>query len=87
MKEKTKELLDEKISDLNLFVDDVFLEQVEGQTKLNIVLDSAEVIDLNKITDASRIINKVIDNNKITNEEYDELDVYSKTKGDIKANE
>lgn len=81
MKEKIAELVDEEIKDLNVFVDDAFISSEEGKKIFNIVLDSSEVIDLNKITDASRIINKIIDDTNLL-DEVDELDIYSKEKGD-----
>ena len=67
---------------MNIFVDDAFIEIVEGKKVFNIVLDSDEVIDLNKITDASRIINKIMDEHEEILEDSDELDVYSKEKGE-----
>lgn len=83
MKEKIAELLNNQIKDLNVFVDDAFIEVVEGKKVFNIVLDSEEVIDLNKITDASRIINKIMDEHENLLEDSDELDIYSKEKGDM----
>ena len=59
MKEKISSLVDDKIKELNVFVDDAFISEEEGKKIFNIVLDSKEIIDLNKITDASRIINKI----------------------------
>ena len=82
MKEQMKELLDESIKDLNVFVDDAFISEEEGKKVFNIVLDSEEIIDLNKITDASRIINKIIYSNEDLLQDADELDNYSKEKGD-----
>lgn len=82
MKEKIAQLVDEEIKDLNVFVSDAFFENVEGKKIFNIVLDSEEVIDLNRITEASRIINKIIDKNNYLLEEADELDIYSKEKGE-----
>jgi ribosome maturation factor RimP len=82
MKTKVKELVDEKIKDLNVHVDDAFISEEEGKKIFNIVLDSDEIIDLNRITDASRIINKIIDSNEYILEDSDELDIYSKEKGD-----
>ena len=41
-----------------------------------------EVIDLDKITEASRIINKIMDEAREIEQDYDELDIYSKEKGD-----
>ena len=82
MKEKIANLLDEAIKELNVYVEDAFISTEEGKKIFNIVLDSDEVIDLNKVTDASRIINKIMDANENLLEDADELDIYSKEKGD-----
>lgn len=82
MKEKVKELVEDKIKELNVFVDDVFISTEEGKRIFNIVLDSNETIDLNRITDASRIINKIMDENESLLEDADELDIFSKEKGE-----
>ena len=82
MKDKIANLIDEDIKELNVFVDDAFISEEEGKKIFNIVLDSDEVIDLNKITDASRIINKIVDSNEEVLEDCDELDIYSKEKGE-----
>ena len=82
MKEKIANLVDEAIKDLNVFVDDAYLDSEEGKKIFNIVLDSDEVIDLNRITEASRIINKIMDENSSLLEDADELDIFSKEKGD-----
>ncbi len=82
MKDKISELVNDKISDLNMFVDDAFISEEEGKRIFNIVVDSDEVIDLNRVTDASRIINKIIDSNPDVLDDCDELDIYSKEKGD-----
>lgn len=82
MKKEIASLLDEAIKDLNLFVDDAFISEEEEQKIFNIVLDSSEVIDLNRITDASRIINAIMDKNVSVLEDADVLDIYSKEKGE-----
>ena len=82
MKEKICELVNDEISSLNVFVDDAFISHEEGMKIFNIVLDSEEVIDLNRITDASRIINKIMDKNSDILEDSDELNIYSKEKGE-----
>jgi len=81
MKEKVSDLVNESIEELNVFVDDAFISTEEGKKIFNIVLDSSEVIDLNKVTEASRIINKIIDNTDLL-DDTDELDIYSKEKGE-----
>ena len=83
MKEEISELVNDKIKDLNVFVDDAFTSEEEGKKIFNIVLDSDEVIDLNKITEASRIINKIMDEHEDLLDDADELDIYSKEKGEI----
>ena len=82
MKERIKEAVDDKIKQLNVHVDDAFLSTEEGKKIFNIVLDSDEVIDLNRVTEASRIINKIMDANESLLEDADELDIYSKEKGE-----
>lgn len=82
MKEKISVLVNEKIQELNVFVDDAFVSEEENKKILNIVLDSEEVIDLNLITEASRIINKLIDDNGLLDDDIFEVDIYSKEKGD-----
>ena len=60
MKEQIAELVNDKIKELNVYVDDAFTSTEEGKKIFNIVLDSEEIIDLNRITEASRIINKIM---------------------------
>lgn len=81
MENKVKELLDDKIKDLNLFVSSVYYSNEEGVKTLNIELDSNEVIDVNKITEATKIINPIMDDNNLY-EDIDVLDIHSKEKGD-----
>ena len=83
MKEQVAELVNESIKELGVFVDDAYISNEEGKKIFNIVLDSEEIIDLNRITDASRIINKIMDKNDSLLEDADELDIFSKEKGDI----
>ncbi len=82
MKEQISELVDSKIKDLNVFVADAFYKEEEGKKILDIVLDSDTVIDLNLVTEASRIINKIMDKEGSLLAGVDELDIYSKEKGE-----
>ena len=81
MKSKVSTLVDESIKELNVYVDDAFISEEEEKKIFNIVLDSDEVIDLNRVTEASRIINKIMDNSSLLGD-TDELDIYSKEKGE-----
>ena len=82
MKEKVDHLVGEAIQEFNVFVYDVFIDTEEGKKRFNVVLDSSEVIDLNRITEASRIINKILDRSDLL-EDIDEVDIYSKEKGEV----
>ncbi len=82
MKEKISELIKDSIQEYNVFLEDAFVDTEDGKKRLNIVLDSEEIIDLNRITDASRVINKLLDQEKNIIEDIDEVDIYSKEKGD-----
>ncbi len=85
MKEQIENLVNDEISKFDVFVDDAFIEQVEGKKVFHIVIDSDEVIDLNKITEVSRVINEIIDQNEEVLQDCDELDIYSKEKGEMVA--
>lgn len=81
MKEKVKSALDAKILDLGMFVTDVYMSTEEGVKTLNVELDSDDVIDVTRITEASKIINPIIDELDLVDGEY-VLDIHSKVKGD-----
>lgn len=82
MLEQIKPIVDDKIKDLNMFTSDVYLSDEYGQKTLNIELDSNEIIDMEKITKASKIINPIIDELDPIEESYI-LDIHSKEKGSI----
>ena len=81
MKEKVIEKVNPAIEDLNMFVSDVYVSTEENIKNLNIELDSDEVIDVNRVTEASKIINPIIDELDLIDGEYI-LDIHSKEKGD-----
>lgn len=73
---KIKNKIEKPLEEINLTVDSITYEK--GQ--LNIILDSPEVIDLDKIVEATRMINKILDKEDFIKEKY-LLDVSSKEKG------
>ena len=83
MEEKLKKLIDEKIEHLGIFVDSIKLEKEGKETFLRIALDADFMIDLAKVVMATRIINPILDKEDLIDEEY-MLDVYAKSKGDMK---
>lgn len=85
MEEKLKNLIDEKIEHLDIFVDSICLEKEGKETFLRIALDTKTdfMIDLSKVVMVTRIINPILDKEDLIKEEY-MLDVYAKSKGDVK---
>lgn len=83
MKEKIIAEIGNKLDDLNLFVDDITYGKVDNENTLTIILDSSEIIPLNKVVMATRIINPILDKLDLIKESYT-LDVYAKEKGDVK---
>lgn len=84
MKEKVTELIHDAICDLDLWVSDVSVVKEEGNLYLKIELDSETIIDLNRIVEASKIINPIMDEADLISQEYI-LDIYAKEKGDVVA--
>ena len=82
MEEEVKSLISDAIKDLNLRVSSVYDSNEEGVKTRNIELDSDEVIDVEKITLATKIINPILDKTNLLND-VEVLDIHSKEKGDI----
>ena len=82
MKDKVKKLIDPVVESLELFVSDVYYSNEEGVKTLNIELDSDNVNDINRITEATKLINPVMDDNNLC-DDVDVLDIHSKEKGDV----
>ena len=76
---KVKKAIEKPLKEIDLVVDK--LEYKKGE--LNIILDSKDIIDLDKIVEATHIINKILDENDFIKESYT-LDVSSKEKGGVK---
>lgn len=81
MKEKVVQIIGNNLKDLNLFVDDVIYEKENNVNYLRICLDSKDIIDVNLIVEATKIINPLIDEEDLIKEEYI-LDIYGKSKGE-----
>ncbi len=83
MKEKIIDLVSDHLVEFQVYIDDIFVSVEEGKKVLNIVLDSnVGIIDLNLITEASRVINQIIDKNNVLDDDIYEVDIYSKEKGE-----
>ena len=75
-----KKELDECLSNMEIFVDDIYTEKQGKYNILTIVLDKIGGIDLDTIVSATNIINPVVDKYDICDDSYI-LDVISKERG------
>ncbi len=80
MEEKVKEIIGHNLDELHLVVDSVKYEQENGNNYLRICLDSKDIIDVNLIVEATKIINPLMDKEDLIKDEYI-LDIYGKSKG------
>ena len=81
MKEKIIEAVGDKLDNLGLIIDSVEYGIVDGENTLTIVLDREEIINIDEVVMATRIINPILDKLDLIKESYT-LDVYAKEKGD-----
>lgn len=79
MLEEIKNILKEPLKNEGLFIDSITYQN----KNLNIILDSDDIIDLDRIVSATKVINKILDEKDFIKEEY-LLDVSSKEKGEVK---
>ena len=81
MENKIREIIGNNLDELGLVIDSVVFEKEGNNDFLRICLDSKKTIDLDLITEASHIINDLIDNSDLELENYN-LDIYGKSKGE-----
>ena len=81
MENKVREIIGNNLDELDLVIDSVVFEREGNNDFLRICLDSKKTIDLDLITEASHIINDLIDNSDLELENYN-LDIYGKSKGE-----
>ena len=81
MKEKVIELVGDKLDSLGVSVFDIYLEKEGSANYLRVALDSEELLDVEKVTDATKILDPIIEKADLVDGEYI-LDIYAKPKGD-----
>ncbi len=81
MKEKIVDLVGDKLEPLNVFIDDVYQEKEGSTNYLRVVIDSNTMIDIDRVVEATKIIDPIVEKADLVSEEYI-LDVYAKSKGD-----
>jgi ribosome maturation factor RimP len=81
MKEEVIKLIGNELESINVFIDDVYLEKEGNQNYLRVVIDANDVIDIDRVVQATKIIDPAIEKADLVKDEYI-LDVYAKSKGD-----
>ncbi len=79
--DKLKIDLQKAFLETEIIVDSVLFEQKGKYKFLTVTLDKVGGIDLETIVDATKIVNKIVDKAKITDDSYI-LDVVSKERGE-----
>lgn len=80
MKEKIIDAIGNKLDPLGIQIFDVIYHKVDNENTLEIILDREEIISLNEVVMATRMINPILDKLDLIEESYT-LDVYAKEKG------
>lgn len=72
-------LVGDKLEKEGMWIDDCFYEK--RSKNLNVVIDSDEALTIDKIVEATKIVDPIIDKANFIEEKYI-LDVYGKSKGE-----
>ena len=82
MKEKIIEAVGDKLDGIGVHIYDVTYGKVDNENTLTIILDREEIISLNEVVMATRIINPILDKLDLIKDSYT-LDVYAKEKEEV----
>lgn len=78
-----KKIIGNSLDELNLFVDNAYIEKEGVNTFLRIALDAEFIIPIDVVVVATKLINPLIDSSDIMGEHENYiLDIYAKEKGD-----
>lgn len=80
MEDSIYNLLEKDLAKENIRIDSIKLEKEDNNLFLRIVIDSDEIIDIDKCVEATNIINPLLDEADLIKEAYI-LDVSTKEKG------
>ena len=79
MEQKIRKVLEKPLLEKNIVIDSITYEK----ENLNIILDSSDTLDLDKIVEASKLINDILDKEDFIKDKY-LLDISSKENGEVK---
>ena len=82
MKEDLIKEVGNKLDELNVYIYDVYTEKEGKDTYLRVVLDAEDIIDIDRVVKATKIIDPIIEKMNLIESEYI-LDVYAKSKESV----
>lgn len=82
MKEDLIKEVGNKLDELNVYIYDVFEEKEGRDTYLRVVIDAEDMIDIDRVVKATKIIDPIIEKMNLIESEYI-LDVYAKSKESV----
>ena len=82
MKEDIIKEIGNKLDELNVYIYDVYEEKEGKDTFLRVVIDAEDMIDIERVVKATKIIDPIIEKMNLINGEYI-LDVYAKSKESV----
>ena len=82
MKEDVIKEIGNKLDELNVYIYDVYEEKEGKDTYLRVVIDADDMIDIERVVKATKIIDPIIEKMNLINGEYI-LDVYAKSKESV----
>ncbi len=84
MREEIEQLVNKEISKIGLTVSNVFMEKEDNLKSLCVELDSEQTITSDLITEATKIINPILDKTDYV-KDVDYVDIFSKVKGSVES--
>ena len=82
MKDEIIKEVGNKLDELKVYIYDVYEEKEGKDTYLRVVLDAEDIIDIDRVVKATKIIDPIIEKMNLINGEYI-LDVYAKSKESV----
>ena len=82
MKEDLIKEVGDKLDELNVYIYDVYEEKGGKDKYLRVVLDAEDIIDIDRVVKATKIIDPIIEKMNLIEGEYI-LDVYAKSKESV----
>lgn len=81
LEDRVRELISDRLGELDIIVDDVMYVKEDGNYFLRIVIDKNGVVDIDTCVEATKVINPILDEADLIDEAYI-LDVTSKERGE-----